>query len=328
VTDPLKGMPPISRFPFTGPMGLPPELEEPAGPRTAGDRLDLSGACPVDPPEAPKGKYVKLQKLAIETRTLENTWSMGRPLAEAHNAHSTNTKEDLEHALKEDYNFFEGDVRTEINPPHRPEMRHDKGHESGDNLLLEEWLAIGKRSGRGLKLDVKEGAALPAILDAVEKSGVPDTRLMFNLGDGDMARWGEAIRKRFPLATLAINPSGEKLGDAELESMIANARRGGAPLTFVVRYDLLTDEAIAKLRPYGPISVWNGLGKAPDDIDKERESLRQRGVEGVIDLRPSPGLLEKAEIGVDKAVNFSRDRAEDAKDAVGGLIKKLPGLRA
>jgi len=237
----------------------------------------------------------------------ETEWWKGRPLSEARNAHSTNTREDFEHALAEGYNFLEGDVRQEINPPHALEMRHDKGHEPGDNLTLQEWLQAGKRSGRGLKLDVKEGQHLGRVLEEVERSGVPHERLMFNLGDGDMDRWAAEIRRRFPESTLAINPTGSldgkqndgPLQDWQVERMITLAQQGGAPVTFVVRHDLLTDAAIQKLREHGTISVWNSPSRGGvQDVAALTEQLRNRGVDGVIDLRPSMGLVDKATAAV------------------------------
>lgn len=40
---------------------------------------------------------------------------------------------------------------------------------------------MGKESGRGLKLDIKEGDQMPAVLDELEKVGIPEERLMLNL---------------------------------------------------------------------------------------------------------------------------------------------------
>src|SRR5947208_2582235 len=45
---------------------------------------------------------------------------------------------------------------------------------------LDEWLQVGKASGRGLKLDIKDRTALPQIIDAVKRAGVPEERLMLN----------------------------------------------------------------------------------------------------------------------------------------------------
>jgi hypothetical protein len=220
-------------------------------------------------------------------------------LSEARNAHSTNTREHFEAALAGGYNFLEGDVRVELNPPHALEMRHDLGDEPGDNLTLAEWLKRGTASGRGLKLDVKEPERMPELLDAVAASGLPEGRLMLNLSDSAMRKWGPLIRERFPSCTLALNPpAGElngKLSARQVEAMASLAQQLGSPVTFVVRVDLLTDEAIRALSPLGPVSVWNDPGRpAPADLGRAEKALRRRGVTGVVDLRPGASLQDKA----------------------------------
>ncbi|WP_158623364.1 DUF2181 domain-containing protein [Corallococcus sp. CA053C] len=210
-----------------------------------------------------------------------NTWSGDQPLSEARNAHRTNTKEQFQAALDSGANWFEGDVRKEINR-NSPEMRHDTGHEDGDNLTLHEWLTMGKASGRGLKLDIKEGDQMPAVLAELEKVGIPEDRLMLNLGFGDMQKWGPEIRKRFPNAILAINPppTDGPVKAADAAKMVALAKELGGPATFVVRHDLLTDGAIQTFLPAGTVSVW---GESKDPV-KAGEDLRKRGVNGVVDI--------------------------------------------
>lgn len=201
-------------------------------------------------------------------------------------------------------------MRQEINSD-RLEMRHDKGHESGDNLTLREWLTMGKASGRGLKLDVKEGRHIGSVLDEVAAAKIPSERLMFNLGDSEMRKWSTEIRTRFPDATLAVNPpaGGGKLERSQIDAMIQNATLGGAPVTFVVRHDQLTDEAIQRLRVHGTLSVWNAPGDIPGEkVDKVTSRLRRVGVDGVIDLRPPPGVGGLVDIGLGKAKGWLADR--------------------
>lgn len=270
----------------------------------------------VDVPLVREHAPADLFELAQRTRSPETLWLAGMPLSHAKNAHSTNTKEHMEEALKEGYNYLEGDLRTEINPPYALEMRHDKGHESGDNLTFAEWLEVGKASGRGLKIDVKEGDRMPDILDALEESGIPTDRLMLNLGDGDLERWGSEIRRRFPDMLVAVNPT-DRLGEAsnedgpmeawQIDRMLAHAEALGGPVTFVIRFDRLTDEAIRRLQEVGPVSIWNSPGVGGmEDVEEEARTLRDRGVAGVIDLRPSYGLGDKAEFALDKAKNWAK----------------------
>ncbi len=291
-----------------------------SGPDSTPDPRRVRPAPPPPPPAPPP----RAANMAAGTAPMARdqvaiggtTWHKGRDLAEAKNAHSTNTKGDFEHALKNGYNWLEGDIRTEINEPYKLEMRHDKGHESGDNLTLEEWLTKGKASGRGLKLDVKEGERIDEILAMCEKVGVPSERLMFNLADGDMEKWGGEIRARFPEAQIAVNPAdelGDQKNDGPLEAwqvdrMIALQQDTGKPTTFVVRYDRLTDEAIKRLSEHGTISVWNSPGAGGvGDVAKLTRELRLRGVDGVIDLRASMDWKDKAGAVLDKGKNLVRD---------------------
>lgn len=217
------------------------------------------------------------------SQSVDTTWHGGQPLSEARNAHRTNTKEQFQAALKSGANWFEGDVRLEIDGS-GIEMRHDTQHESGDNLTLREWLTMGKASGRGLKLDVKEPEHMAEILKTIKQVGIPEERLMLNLGFGAMQQWGAEIRKQFPNAILAINPPTDgKVGAAEARRMVEQAKQFGDPVNFVVRYDKLTDEAIREFKkhPGAEISVW---GSGVKDVSRTTEELKRRGVNGMIDL--------------------------------------------
>lgn len=243
------------------------------------------------------------QALKLGSRP-DNEWWAGRPLSEARNAHRTNTKEQFDDALHSNANWFEGDVRKEINSD-RIEMRHDETHESGDNMTLREWLQAGVKTGKGLKLDVKEPSQMKAIMEEVERVGVPQERLMFNLGYGAMEQWGPEIRQRFPDALLALNPPTDgTIGKKEAEQLVAQAQRLGGPVTFEAHHDQLSNEAIAILRPHGTISVW---GSGVDDVRGTTEELRGRGVNGMIDLSDhQPGVGEAA----DKAYNWAKTKLD------------------
>lgn len=218
-----------------------------------------------------------------------------RPLAEAHNAHRTNTKEEFEAGLKSGANWFEGDVRLELDGS-GIEMRHDTTHESGDNLTLREWLQKGKAAGVGLKLDIKEPQHMPAILDELARAGIPEDRLMINVGFGGFEEWGRTIREPFPNAILALNPPTEgPIGAMEAARMVRQAQKLGGPVTFVVRHDRLTDEAISTFKGHGTISVWGHT----EDVRARTAELKRRGVDGMIDLSPNhvPGPTELLEKG-------------------------------
>lgn len=264
-----------------------------------------------------------LVHLAERTRSKELEWFAGRPLSEAKNAHRTNTKDQMEEALKGDHSFLEGDLRATINPPHEPEMRHDPGHESGDNLTLREWLEIGKRSGRGLKVDVKEGTQIPKLLEECEKVGVDPGKLMFNLGEANMDQYGAEIRKRFPQAILAFNPPATPEGLAHATKQAAAL---GKPYTFVMKDSDLTPENIKQLEASGPVSVWNSPGGSDSEVKALEAKLRAQGVSGVIDLRPGMDLGEKIEFGLDKAQGYVNDGLEKGKDVLGGIANAGKGV--
>src|SRR5262249_54764132 len=135
-----------------------------------------------------------------------NTWWLGRPLTDGKNACRTNTREQFAQAMKDGSNWFEGDIRCELNGT-RMEMRHSTTQSSSDNLSLAEWLKMGRASGRGLKLDVKEPQHMGEIVREVKLCGIPSERLMWNLGDAAMATWAAKLRQQFPRSILAINPT-------------------------------------------------------------------------------------------------------------------------
>ncbi|WP_194869077.1 DUF2181 domain-containing protein [Myxococcus sp. AB025B] len=268
----------------------PPAEAKPAAKPTGYSQADTFEAKPAAESSAPAG----------------NTWSGDLPLSEARNAHRTNTKEEFQAALDSDANWFEGDVRKEINND-TPEMRHDKAHEDGDNLTLNEWLTMGKESGRGLKLDIKESDQVPAVLDEIEKVGIPQDRLMLNLGFEAMEKWGPEIRERFPNAILAINPPTDgEVKAADARRMVEQAEKLGGPVTFVVRHDKLSDEAIETFLPAGTVSVW---GEADDPV-KAAEALRERGVNGVVDIAGPHGNNWGGK--VDAAKNWLRTQWDKA----------------
>lgn len=338
--------------PQTGPV---PEAIAPKAP-TARPRLQkdtaefaLSGSLPEKPTEPPKGiggTAKKLWRLAHELVADplhgDLTWKKGQPLSEGVNAHSTNTAEDMKAALESDhgYNWLEGDVRFEIDHKDRIEMRHDETHEQGDNLTLREWLEVGKASGKGLKLDFKEGKAIPEALRMIKEIGIPEHRIMINVGDGDTEKYGALIRKELPGAIIALNPADALDGhenadgpyeDWQLDRLIAQAERLGQPTAFVLREDRVTPEIVKKLEAVGPVSIWNAPSRGGvDDVEARRKELESWGVTGVIDLRESYDTLDKIREGLgwleSQALHYTdaaKDKAEDAVEEVVDTGKDL-----
>ena len=288
------------------------------------DTAEFRRQLPSLDPGSPAGK---LQQLGKDDALAAGRWDADRPLSEAVNAHRTNTVEEMREALlsDHDYNWFEGDVRWEINHSDRLEMRHDGGHESGDNLTLKEWLTIGRDAGRGLKLDFKDGDGVPQALELIKEVGVPAERVMINLGGKDSERYGALVREALPGAILAVNPA-DALGDKEntgpyedwqIDHMIALAERFGPPVTFPTRIDRLTPEAIARLEEAGSVSVWNAPSRSGvSDPKAEADNLRAQGVTGMIDLSRSMSNLDKVEAAAEWGVQEGKNLLRKGWDAI------------
>jgi hypothetical protein len=214
------------------------------------------------------------------------SWWAGRPLSEGKVARAVNTREQLAAALASDANWLAGDVRQELHGS-VIEMRKDDSRETGDNLTFTEWLLAGKKSGRGLQIDVREPEHMDAIVREVRAANIPSERLSWNLGDAAMGTWAATLRRDFPRAILTISPTGhdEKLSPAQVARMMALAKRGGGPVTFLIRADRVTDSAIRALKGYGTLSVWSATSLARTDVD----ALRARGVDGIVD---APGAVQ------------------------------------
>jgi hypothetical protein len=276
-----------------------------------GDALHLASGVVdfFDHPKLDAKTYAALKRLASVTPKPNQTWSGDRPLADAKNAHRTNTPAEFQAALKGDYNYFESDIRLEgglRGLPGLPGLGHREAicaHDPNatNGLSLSEWLALGKTSGRGLKLDIKQAAAVPEIIREVKAAGVDESKLLLNgdVGehDGTAAKLLNAVqdnnftvddykklRAAFPKATIAMAPHNY---DAKaLDQAASWAKAVGGKITFPVELSSCTPELIKKLKPYGQISIWNDpKSDPPADIAAETQRLRDMGVDGMIDLR-------------------------------------------
>ncbi|MCW2927408.1 MAG: hypothetical protein JWM86_1376 [Thermoleophilia bacterium] len=229
------------------------------------------------------GDAAKLRDVAVATRA-GRTWDPKRDdLVAGRNAHRSNTREEMQHALEGDYDWLEGDARVDKHG--RVVMAHDADQES-EGLSFEEWAQIGGTGGRGIKVDVKEPAAIPKILDSLERSGVPDGRIMLNVG-GIPEEQAREIRRRYPDAWIALNPDVHEDGyhREDLQRVAKVADAVGGRIAFPVRWDEASDEVIRELAPHGKVSIWASQNQGtPDDQAAERERLIDRGIDGVIDL--------------------------------------------
>ena len=246
-------------------------------------------------------------------------WHSGDPLSSVRHCHFTNTPEEMADGLTHDYNFIEGDVRLEwgarrlplLDRWREPIMAHDLGHVDG--LTLNEWLDIGKASGLGLKLDVKQAAALPKILHEVKQHQIPDDFLIFN-GDVTPGPGGprplslkaanlamdltldredlQSIRRQFPQALISLGaytgaqPPDTSYTPEQLHQLSDLADQVGGPISFPLRAEFVTPEVVETLKPHGAVSIWNDpISWSPHDLEAETRRFRAMGVDGMIDLR-------------------------------------------
>lgn len=234
------------------------------------------------PPIADLPRPEQLARLwTAATSHPENRWEYGRDIGAARNAHITNTPTQLEAALEGPFDYLEGDIQYDARNQ-RPYMAHDAGDHSG--LATNEWLDLGAASGRGLKLDFKDGAAILPTLELAKARGIADDHLVVNVGVGtDRATLAHA-RDLYPDAYVNLSP-GSRYDANELYKLQDASRFVGGNVQFPLKWDLLTQDVINQLKPYGRIAIWNDPDNGPTDIAAEIARLRLMGVDGTIDLR-------------------------------------------
>lgn len=266
-------------------------------------------------PNLSKGQLNELFRLAEARPDL--AWKGDKSLSLARNAHFTNTPEEMALALRGDHDWLEGDVRLEGGLRSLPAIGDRKAimaHNPQDihGMTLDEWVQVGMRSGRGLKLDIKQATAVEEMLGVLKKHKVPDERLILNVGIG----WGpgglggipnelfssaldpwvtegdlKKIRAAHPEAVINLStltrpqPPGTHYSDSQISNMIHMARVTGEPVMFPLRAEFVTPDVVEKLKPYGKIAIWNDPASfKPQDVEAEVRRFRQMGVDGVIDL--------------------------------------------
>jgi glycerophosphoryl diester phosphodiesterase len=275
----------------------------------------------------------QLEQAARATR--ERAWDPASDdLTTARNAHHSNTPAEMLEALEGDHDWLEGDLR--VDDAGTLVMAHDSDQEAS-GLTLEQWLAVGAAGERGMKVDVKEDAAIPELLDALEASGIPDGRLMINVQAGQVDEATvRAMRERFPDAWLALNPrsrEGRGYAAQDLREVTDLADAAGGRVAFPIRWDIASDEAIQTLEAHGKVSIWTSAAQGtPDDRDAETRALRERGVEGVIDLGDPQTRWQRVQerlldIWESDQVRGARDVLRTGWDVAGTTIEIADSVR-
>jgi hypothetical protein len=243
-------------------------------------------------------------------------WRYGTDISVARNAHATNTREELAEALAGEFDWLEADVR--LGSDGAPVLQHRLKDQVG--LPLAQWLDFAMPSGRGIKLDVKEPEALPAVIEAVRRAGVPQQRLIMNVYPGPTEQL-LAVRRAFPRAIINVSPvSDTDLTPADIVELQVTARLLGGPIMFPIRHDLITREAVRALRPFGRVAVWN-TPELTNPSPWTPLELRLLGVDGMIDLREAVTRRDRLSTTLVSvgAKLFGWNAVYDVLDAVGLL---------
>jgi hypothetical protein len=232
---------------------------------------------------------------ALATRRATPHWN----LASARNAHATNTPAEMSHALRGDYDVLEGDLR--IDRRGRLVMAHEPWQVDG--MTFHQWLDVGARSGRGLKIDVKEPEAIGPMLRMLAASGVPDNRLILNVPLGREGTTSARVahlrllRTQAPGATINLSNQRYPYDDSQLAQLREAADYVGGRVMFPVRSDEVNTRVTSSLAGHGRIAAWNlPLIDSPKSVLRERQRLRRLGVDGTIDLRTGRELPLTSEV--------------------------------
>lgn len=235
----------------------------------------------------------------------------------ARNAHATNTPGQMEHALRGSYDVLEGDLR--VDSAGRLVMAHDPTQLNG--MPFDDWLAIAGRSGRGIKVDVKEPEAIAEAVRKLRASGVPQARIILNIpigtGGANSATVGEMalIKRGLPRSTVNLSNQRYPYDGSQLQQLRAASDYFDGRVMFPIRADQVTPELARSLSPYGRVAVWNEpwFGDV-DSVTRERRRLRDVGATGTIDLRTRP------DGGPVRTLMDVRDRADEVFSRVRGWV--------
>lgn len=223
--------------------------------------------------------------LDLARANASGVWPADGDIARARNKHVTNRLSELREGLAGAFDWLEVDVRMHQGSP---VAAHDAI--GPDSLRMRDWLAVCASSGRGLKFDIKEWAALEPTIRLIEGADIPDERLVLNVGVLGAAGTPLAalrdLRQRFPRAVLNLSPNVRPYASSVARSCVALALQVGGPIAFPLDVAKLTPEIVRAFRRGGRVSAWNDPRRFPcPDVAAETARLRRMGVDGTIDLR-------------------------------------------
>lgn len=213
-----------------------------------------------------------------------NAWH----LIGATNFHMTNMPQQMALALESPADWFEGDIRMTRRGPVMAHLASDIGF----GFTTSEWLSLVAQSGRSMKMDFKDSAAIAPTIRMIRSLNIPDHRLMFNITVTGRSRahvsahMAADIRRQFPGSVITLSTEHTTYEPALIRQMAIMAHALGGRTQVILRWDRVTTELIRIVQHYTNLAIWNVsfLG-SPRDIAAETARLRGLGVTGVIDLR-------------------------------------------
>jgi hypothetical protein len=234
---------------------------------------------------SPPPSLEQLARLADRAPTSER-FTPGSHPSMIRNAHYTNTRAQLAHALAGRYNSVEGDVRLRDG---RPVMQHDS--DAAYDLTFEQWALLAHRAGKHLRIDLKEPGTLPQVEDALRRIGVPAGSITFNVALATPWSAGmrldeiRALRERFPTSWVTLNLP-LPFGPGYLLAARAARAIGGDRLGVAVMAGLVHRRDVELLRrSFAVVNAWNLPFLGDPDIEQVTAQLRALGVNGMLDLR-------------------------------------------
>jgi glycerophosphoryl diester phosphodiesterase len=274
------------------PWAAMPRLAMPAGALTAPAAAPIPGPeLPAVPPKHPAlpNPVPGLEALAAlaDRAPAAHRFVPGSHPSTIHNAHYSNTRAQLAYALAGEYNSVEGDVRLRDGVP---VMSHDP--KAAVDLTFEQWATIASRGGKHLRVDLKESRAIPEVVAALDRIGVPSGSLTFNVGV--LNPWSSAtatietiqqLRQRFPDAWVTLNLP-VPLGPGYLLAARVARQLGSHHLGVAITAGLTRAADVHLLRrSFEVVNAWNLPQLGNPDVAAMTARLRAMGVNGMIDLR-------------------------------------------
>lgn len=216
-----------------------------------------------------------------------NRWPLDADISLARNKHRTDGIQRMRDGLSGPYDWLEGDIRMRGRVP---VLQHDGN--VVPELTVEEWLAIGRRAERGMKLDIKQVRAVLPSVELALASGIDHRRLLFNLNvesplESTPIEVLRSVRELAPDVLLNLSPGSVPYTRAQRHRLLALGHELGGPTMYALNDSWVHRHTITHLQSEGArVAIWNDPRQMSAGAARRRvRALRRWGVQGVIDLR-------------------------------------------